>query len=93
MLGKDFSNRASYTSCVFMLQIILGTTRYNSVQLSFIGFQKRLKRSCTELYQVITRYNSVLLGSNTELNGVVLSCTELYLVIVVPSYIQNDLEA
>ena len=61
-----------------MLQIILGITRYNSVQFGFTVFQNRLRWSCTELYQVITRYNSVLLGFKTELNRFVLSCTELY---------------
>ena len=67
-----------------MLQIILGITRYNSVLLDL---KNRLKRSCTELYQVITRYNSVLLGFKTELNGVVLSYTKLYRVVL--SYTQN----
>ena len=54
----------SFNNCVFMLQIILGITRYNTVLLGLKTGWNGVVLSYTLSY--ISVHNSVLLGFTTE---------------------------
>ena len=52
-------NKAFIINCVFMLKIILGITRYKSVQLGTTQFFWVLKQAKTEFYCVVLSYTKL----------------------------------